>query len=29
MQINFEELVKENPQLADGVIALNLREKFE
>jgi hypothetical protein len=25
MQINFEELIKENPQLAEGVLALNLR----
>lgn len=28
MQINFEELLKENPQLAEGQIALSLREKF-
>jgi hypothetical protein len=25
MQINFEELIKENPLLAEGVLALNLR----
>lgn len=29
MQINFEQLLKDNPLLAEGQIALNLREKFE